>query len=122
MLNDTGINVRVHLQRPADQPEMRREHLSQYQMPEVMEQTSQVGEAKQRSLPSRHHARENARRLSLPDGLLPVIHITVRMILRVLQGTPQRQAHGQVHHKIKTQYPGHRIVDGTHLPCSGVER
>src|SRR5680860_43068 len=74
---------------------MGRKNLRQQKVAKIMQQACKVSQSKHRAFTTGHHARQNTGRLGLPDGLLPVVHMPIRMIVGLFERTPERQPLGR---------------------------
>ncbi len=112
MLLDVAVaQVRVDLQVAADQREVRRKHVGQQQVAEVVQQTCQVGQAGFRALGAGHGAGQALDHGGGVDRLVPVRRGQVRAVLGQAQGFAQGQAQRQVDHKIKAQHAHDGVFD-----------
>ncbi|MNZ49676.1 hypothetical protein D3C78_674510 [compost metagenome] len=107
--------VRVDLQVAADQREVRREHMGQQQVAEVVQQAGEVGQAGFRTLGARHGAGQAFDDGGGVDRLLPVRGGVLRVVLGQAQGFAQGQAQRQVDHQVEAQHAHDGVFNGADL-------
>ena len=122
LLHIAVAQVRVDLQVAADQREVRREHVGQQQVAEVVQQAGEVGQAGFRALGARHGAGQAFDDGGGVDRLLPVRRGLLRVVLGQAQGFAQGQAQRQVDHQVETQHPDDGVFHRANLARRGVVR
>ncbi len=120
LLHIAVAQVRVDLQVSADQREVRRKHVGQQQITEVVQQTGQVGQAGFRALRARHGAGQAFDDGGGVDRLVPVRRGLVRVVLGQAQGFAQGQAQRQVDHQVEAQHPHDGVFHRADLARRGV--